>query len=132
MAKKEVVTVLTKHDSSNYHDALEKNKIYRLNETIDYKDGSVEIKSILSKFTGKVTISSFDLGKTQQTKSSPFDNLIQILDGKAVITIDDISNTVNTGEIIIIPAHTRNRIKANSRFKMLSIIIKSGYEDVSF
>jgi hypothetical protein len=35
---------------------------------------------------------------------------------------------LDTGQSIIIPAHTRNIIKANERFKMISTIIKSGYE----
>jgi len=38
---------------------------------------------------------------------------------------------LETGQSIIIPAHSRNSIKANVRFKMLSTIIKSGYEEVS-
>jgi hypothetical protein len=33
-----------------------------------------------------------------------------------------------TGQSIIIPAHRPNIIKANERFKMISTIIKSGYE----
>ena len=38
---------------------------------------------------------------------------------------------VEAGQAIIIPAHAQNRIRANKRFKMLSTVIKSGYDDVS-
>ncbi|REG88521.1 hypothetical protein C8N25_109136 [Algoriphagus antarcticus] len=65
------------------------------------------------------------------TKSSPFDILIQILEGLAEIIIEEESNMVQMGQVIIIPAHAKDRIKANSKFKMLSTIIKSGYEDIS-
>ncbi len=62
-------------------------------------------------------------------KVSPFDTFIQVIDGKAEILIDDKSNQLNTGDSIIMPAHTKNTIKANVRFIMISTIIKSGYED---
>lgn len=110
---------------------IKKSISYQLIDTVDYAPGSVVIKSILRKKTGTVTISSFDAGETLPTKSSPFDNLIQIIDGQAEITVDKKSNKVETGQVIIIPAHTKNSIKARVRFKMLTTIIKSGYEDVS-
>ncbi|MBQ0733320.1 cupin domain-containing protein [Aquimarina celericrescens] len=110
---------------------LEKSTNYKLADTIDYVPGSVVIKAILKKKTGIVAISSFDSGEALTSKTSPFDNLIQIIDGEAEIVINEKSNTIETGHAIIIPAHARNVVKANKRFKMISIIIKSGYEDVS-
>ena len=61
-------------------------------------------------------------------KTSPFDTFIQVIDGKAEIIIYAKSNMLNTGQAIIIPAHAQNTIKANARFKMISTVIKSGYE----
>ena len=74
---------------------------------------------------------SVDSGEALTEKISPFDTFIQVIDGSAEIVIDDNSNLLKTGEAIIIPAHSPNTIKANVRFKMISTIIKSGYEDVS-
>ncbi|WP_103072075.1 cupin domain-containing protein [Aquimarina sediminis] len=110
---------------------LEKSFKLKLVDTIDYEPRSVIMKAILKKKTGTVTILSFDSGEALPSKISPFDNLIQIIDGEAEIIINEESNTIETGHVIIIPAHTRNVVKANKRFKMMSIIIKSGYEDVS-
>ncbi|MBL6684448.1 MAG: cupin domain-containing protein [Flavobacteriaceae bacterium] len=110
---------------------FEKSITHQLVDTVDYVQGSVIIKSILNKKTGMVTISSFDTGEAMLSKSSPFDSLIQIIDGEAEITIDEKSNMVEAGQAIIIPAHAQNRIKANKRFKMLSTVVKSGYEDVN-
>ncbi len=110
---------------------LEKSCTHELVETVDYIPGSVVMKAILKKKTGTVTISSFDMGEALPSKISPFDNLIQIIDGEAEIIINEKSNTIETGQVIIIPAHARNIVKANKRFKMLSTIIKSGYEDIS-
>lgn len=71
---------------------------------------------------------SFDDGEGLSEKTSPFDTFAQIIDGNAEIVIDGKSNLLATGQSIIIPAHTSNTIKANERFKMISTVIKSGYE----
>ena len=78
--------------------------------------------------SANVTAVSFDSGENLTEKISPFDTFIQIIEGRAEILIDDNSQTLETGQSIIIPAHSRNTIKANERFKMISTIIKSGYE----
>jgi quercetin dioxygenase-like cupin family protein len=110
---------------------IEKGKAFIILEIIEYIPNSVVIKTIIKKTTGNVTAVSFDTGEILTEKISPFDTFIQVIDGKAEILIEDISNLLNTGQSIIIPAHSRNTIIANERFKMLSTTIKSGYEEVS-
>jgi quercetin dioxygenase-like cupin family protein len=97
-------------------------------EIIEYVPNSVVIKSIIKKTTGNISAVSFDTGEALAEKTIPFDTFVQIIDGKAEIIIDGISNFLNTGQSIVIPAHTSNVVKANERFKMISTIIKSGYE----
>lgn len=110
---------------------LEKSKVFIIVEIIEYIPNSVVIKTIIKKTTGNVSAVSFDSGETLTERISAFDNFIQVIDGKAEILIDGTSHILETGNSIIIPANYRNTIKANVRFKMLSTIIKSGYEDVS-
>lgn len=105
-----------------------KAKVFIIVEIIEYIPNSVVIKTIIKKTTGNVSAVSFDSGETLTEKISPFDSFIQVIDGKAEIVIDDKSNWLETGDSIIIPAHSRNTIKANERFKMISTVIKSGYE----
>jgi len=110
---------------------LEKSKSFIIVEIIEYVPNSVVIKTIIKKTTGNVSAVSFDSGETLTDRISPFDNFIQIIDGNAEIIIDRKYNRLETGQSIIIPAHTANTIRANERFKMISTIIKSGYEEVS-
>jgi len=109
----------------------EKSKALIIVEIIEYVPESVVIKTIIKKSTGNVSAVSFDTGEKLEEKKSPFDAFIQIIDGKAEVSIDGDSKLLETGQSIIIPAHSRNSIKANGRFKMISTIIKSGYEEVS-
>jgi len=97
-------------------------------EIIEYVPNSVMVKSIIKKTTGNITAMSFDVGEGLTERTSPFDTFVQIIDGKAEIVIDNISNFLNTGQSIVIPAHSSNKVKANERFKMILTIIKSGYE----
>lgn len=107
---------------------IESGKTLIIVEILEYIPNSVVIKTIIKKTTGNISAVSFDSGEGFTEKTSPFDTFIQIIDGKAEIIINDESSVLETGQSIIIPAHARNTIKANVRFKMISTIIKSGYE----
>jgi quercetin dioxygenase-like cupin family protein len=108
---------------------VEKAKAFIIVEIIEYIPNSVVIKTIIRKTTGNVSAVSFDSGEALSSKISPYDTFIQVIDGKADIVIDNISHILKTGQSIIIPANISNTIKANERFKMISTIIKSGYEE---
>lgn len=107
---------------------IDKSKAYITVEIIEYVHNSVVIKTILKKSTGNISIMSADSGEGLTEKISPFDTFAQIIDGKAEIVIDGDSNFLTTGQSIVIPAHAPNYIKPNGRFKMITTVIKSGYE----
>lgn len=107
---------------------VEKSKIFTNTDLIDYEPNSVVCRTILKKSAGNITISSFNTDKRVTEKISPFDTFIQIIEGTAEINIDGTSNLLETGQSIIIPAHSSNFVKGNKRFKMISTTIKSGYE----
>lgn len=106
----------------------DKSKIFIIVEIIEYVPNSVVIKTIIKKTTGNVSAVSFDSGEVLTEKISPFDTFIQVIDGRAEIIINDKTHLLETGSSIIIPAHSRNTISATERFKMISTVIKSGYE----
>ena len=107
---------------------VEKAKAFIIVEIIEYVPNSVVIKTIIKKTTGNVTAVSIDTGEAMAEKIIPFDRFVQIIDGRAEILIDKIPHFLETGQSIIIPAHSASTVKANERFKMISTIIKSGYE----
>ena len=108
--------------------AIEKSRPIIMVEIIEYEPHSVVSKTVINKTTGNVSVISFDNGEGLVEKISPFDTFVQIIDGRAEIIIDKESYLLDTGQSIIIPAHTRNNIKANERFKMIQTVIKCGYE----
>lgn len=119
-----------KESANNANSAeLEKAKAHIVVEIIEYMPKAVVSRTIIKKTTGNVTVSSFDAGEELAEKLSPFDTYIQIIDGTADLTINDKKYKLKLGEGIIIPAHAKHHFNAEEQFKMISTVIKSGYED---
>lgn len=108
---------------------LEKGRAYIIVQIIEYIPNAVLSKTIFKKATGNVTVMSFDSGEELAEKTSPFDTFIQIIDGAAEITIGKQLHQLSLGTGIIIPAHASHHFNAKEQFKMISTVIKSGYED---
>jgi quercetin dioxygenase-like cupin family protein len=108
---------------------LEKGKIHIVVEIIEYMANAIVSKTIIKKTTGNVTATSFDAGEELDEKISPFDCYVQIIDGAAELTLNDKKIKLKLGDGIIIPAHSKHHFNANEQFKMISTVIKSGYED---
>lgn len=107
---------------------FDKSKIFAIEGMNHFIPQGIFIKSILTRNTGNVNAVFIDSGQQITEKFSRFDQLIQIVEGKADVQIDDDWFMLTSGESIIIPAQTQNTIKANERSKLISTIIKSGYE----
>lgn len=116
-------------ENGNTYPQLEKMRTHIIVEVIEYIPNAVVCKTIIKKTTGNVTVSSFDAGEELGEKTSPFDIFIQIIDGSAQVSINEKGYKLRLGEGIIIPAHSTHCFNANVQFKMISTIIKSGYED---
>jgi len=110
---------------------IEKSISHILIEIIEYIPNSIVSKTIIRKTTGNVTIVASDTNEDMLEKISPFDTFILIIEGAAEVIIDSISNILQAGQAIVIPAHTSHVIKANERFKMIATVIKSGYEEIN-
>jgi len=110
---------------------LEKSKPHIIVEILEYIPKSILIKTIIKKTTGNITVTAVGAGEELAEKTSPFDTFIQIIDGAAQVEIRGKQYKLRLGEGIIIPAHSSHCFNANEQFKMVSTIIKSGYENIT-
>jgi quercetin dioxygenase-like cupin family protein len=108
---------------------IEKSKSHIIVEIVEYVPNAVVSRTIIKKSTGNITAMSFDLGEELGEKIIPFDTFIQIIDGSAQVTINEDVHQLQLGTGIIIPAHSTHCFNANEKFKMISTVIKTGYED---
>ena len=104
---------------------IETSKAFVPAESINYAEGSVVSKTIVKKPAGNITLFAFDKGEGLAEHSSPHEALVQLLDGKAEITIGGIAYNLQTGQSIILPADIPHSLKANEKFKMMLTMIKS-------
>ncbi len=104
---------------------FEKGKVAGLNTSIEYSEGAIVSRTVLNKETGSVSLFAFDKGQSLSEHTAPFDALVQVLDGVAVILINKKPFEVKQNEIIIMPANIPHAVEAQERFKMLLTMIKS-------
>ena len=95
-----------------------------LEKHINYADGSVVSKTLIKKDIGNITLFAFDSGQGLSEHTAPFDALVYILDGRAEITIGGKTSTVNSGEMLIMPASVSHALHAEEKFKMLLVMIR--------
>ena len=100
-------------------------KVMRLADLVDYQDSAVVSREIVNKKTGTVTLFAFDEGQGLSEHTAPFDALVQLLDGKADITISGKTLRLKEGEIVIMAANQPHTLKAVKRFKMILPMIRS-------
>ena len=112
----------------NLPNNLEKSKCHIIVEIVEYVPNAVVSRTIIKKTTGNITATSFDEGEELAEKTIPFDCYVQVIDGIAEVVIEDKLFKLKLGEGIIIPAHAKHCFNAKEQFKMITTIIKSGYE----
>jgi quercetin dioxygenase-like cupin family protein len=108
---------------------VEKSKAHIIIEIIEYVPNAVVSRTIIKKTTGNITATSIATGEELEAKTNPFDTYVQIIDGVAQVIIDEKVMELKLGQGIIIPAHAKHSFSAHEKFKMITTVIKSGYED---
>lgn len=96
-----------------------------LDDFIDYHTDSVVSRMVLNKKSGTVTLFAFDEGQSLSEHTAPFDALVYILSGEAVITISGKSLQAKEGEMVILPANIPHAVQAVKKFKMMLTMIRS-------
>lgn len=95
-----------------------------LKNEIDYQDGSVVSKQIIKKPNGNITLFAFDSGESLTEHTSPYEALVQIIDGEMEIKVGGTPHTVKEGEFLLLPPNIPHGLIAVQRSKMLLTMIK--------
>ena len=95
-----------------------------LAELVEYSADSIVSKTILDKPVGTLTLFAFDEGQKLSEHTSPYDAVVQVLEGKTRLTIGGQDQQVREGQIIIMPANVPHAVDAEGRFKMLLTMIR--------
>jgi len=99
-------------------------QVKNLSDLVKYQENAVVSSEILKKDAGTVTVFAFDKGQGLSEHTAPFDALVNIIDGRAEVSILGKLFTVKKGEMIVMPANKPHSLKATEKFKMLLVMIK--------
>lgn len=92
---------------------------------VEYAADSIVSKAILDKPVGNLTLFAFDRGQRLSEHTSPYDAVVEVLDGKATLTIGGRDMEATAGQLVIMPANVPHAVTAGERFKMLLIMVRA-------
>lgn len=91
----------------------------------EYQTGAIVSRQITKAEGGNVTLFAFDEGQELSEHTTPYDALVQVLDGEVEIGISGKPFLLKEGDAIIMPAGQPHAVKAVKKFKMLLTMIKA-------
>ncbi len=95
-----------------------------LRDAIQYQQNSIVSRQIIKKPNGNVTLFAFDKDESLSEHTSPFEALVNIVEGSMEITIGGNLFTVEEGEILLLPPDIPHGLIALQKTKMLLTMIK--------
>ena len=99
-------------------------KVFSIKEHIAYAKDSVVRQQIVKNSAGHIILFAFDKDQQLKEHSAPFNALLQVVDGEALIHIAGEPHVVKNGEAIILPANIPHAVYATTAFKMLLTLVK--------
>lgn len=100
-------------------------KVLSISNMITYQKDSIVSKLLVNKKTGSVTLFAFDENQGLSEHTAPFDAMVYIIEGSALITIAGKEFLLKKDESIIMPANKPHAVMAETKFKMMLIMIQS-------
>ncbi|MFN8255414.1 MAG: cupin domain-containing protein [Bacteroidales bacterium] len=100
-------------------------KVLEFKNLVEYHKGSIVSKSIIDDKAGRITLFAFDKGEKLSPHTSPYNALVQIVEGMGEIVIDNKPFQIKEGEFILMPKNIIHAVNAHEPFKMLLTLIKS-------
>lgn len=96
----------------------------RLDAQVEYLAGSVVSRTLARNKGGTLTLFAFDAGQGLSEHTAPFDAFVQVLDGRAEITVGGERLEAAAGETVLMPAGVPHALQARERFKMLLSMVR--------
>ena len=102
---------------------LQPGHIQDLINDIQINTGAIVSKTLRKSQSMNLTLFAFDTSQALSGHSSPMDAYVQILSGEMNITIDQTTQAVKTGEVILMPAGINHALEAMEPTKMLLTMV---------
>jgi len=96
----------------------------KLADLVEYENGRVVSRTFAQNPSLSLTLFAFDKGEGVSTHTAPGDAMVHVLDGEATVNINEKKMTVDTGQVVVMPANVPHAVTAVKRFKMILTVVK--------
>ncbi len=100
------------------------NKALALVNEVDYSEDSVVSKIIYKNPHVILTLFALAEGQSIAEHLTPFDAMVQVIEGEAELVIGGETKVVRAGESLIMPANVPHALFAKHAYKMLLVMMK--------
>lgn len=104
---------------------IERIEVSKIQNMLEYQSGGIVSKQIIKKPNGNLTLFGFDKGESLTEHTSPYEAVVNIIEGEMEIKIGGEPYAVKCGEIIIMPPNVPHGLVAKEKTKMLLTMIKN-------
>ncbi|NMC20881.1 MAG: cupin domain-containing protein [Thermogutta sp.] len=92
---------------------------------IDIPSQAIVSRILLKNASGSITLFGFDAGQELSEHTTPFEAMLQVLEGAAEVSIAGTWHTVGEGQAILMPAGVPHAVRAKQAFKMLLTMLRT-------
>jgi len=85
---------------------------------------AVVSRTLVNKPAGTITLFAFDAGEGLSEHTTPYDALVQVIEGEASVRIATKEHTLRSGQVILLPANQPHALEASVPFKMLLTMVR--------
>ena len=97
-----------------------------LGALVTYQTGQIVSRTLAQNRAVSMTLFAFDKGEEISSHESKGDAMVQVLDGKAKITIGEGEYVLSAGETIVMPEGVPHALEAVEPFKMFLTVVFPG------
>lgn len=96
----------------------------RLEDLIAFTPQGIASRVLARNGGGSVTLFAFDAGQGLSEHSSPYDALVQVVEGAFSLTIGGVPVQARAGDLVRMPANVPHAVDAQEPSRMLLTMIK--------
>lgn len=96
----------------------------KLSNLVQYVDGAIVSRAIIDTPAGSITLFALDKEQKISEHRTPFDAVVEVVDGSGRFTVGSESITVSAGQLLVMPANVPHAVNAVEKFKMLLTMIR--------
>lgn len=110
------------------NDTIAPASVETLDELVQLADAAIVSRTLHRNAGGSVTLFAFDEGQALTEHTSPYDALVQVLEGKLEITIGGETVHLASGQIVLMPANVPHGLRCLAPAKMHLVMLRPATE----